>query len=279
MSHTKEILSLTQELEETIDSHDANQALEIVSEIQQFLEAHSVEDAAYYELTEDIEKVEHTLSDGDLSSDDWIEISVVGYQIDELYLRHHRQEEDSKKSLSTVRAERDIFREKAIRCLQDIDELVDHTEDIHEELRKKSKKIGMLQSLLENKQKRQKERIDQTVENLIGSPEDDIISKLKKSKEKIQNDERDEAQKLLRDVRQVVEDKQDGSPLVARLQMAESDVKLGRTSILDDIISKLEGEYDQSLEGIDSALETAGEEFNEGLPDDPTDLTKHDPED
>lgn len=111
-------------------------ASEIISEIQQFLEVHDVEDAAYYEITEDVEEVEQTLTAGDLSSDDWVAVGVIGQQVDELYLRYHRQENDTDKSVAEIKQERDLFRKKAIRYIQELDELIDHVDEIHGELKR-----------------------------------------------------------------------------------------------------------------------------------------------
>lgn len=97
------------------------------------------------------------------------------------------------------------------------------------------------------------------------------VDKLKEAK-KVENNKRDEARRLLEDVQIIIETGHGDPELAARLRMAESDIKLGRTSILEDIISKLEDEGSQNLEGVDSALSAADEYF-----DDPTDLTEHDP--
>lgn len=244
MIQTKEILDLTDLLSEAVDTHDTDEALEVVGEIQHYLDANSVEDAAYYDAVDRLEEITIILNTGDLTSEQWAEVGSVTHQIDRLYLRHHREQDSSQQSLDELQTERDAFREKAIQYTQDIDELIDLTNDMTDTIETLSEELEDCTSKLERKLDSQKRRIENISKDLLGSDDDKIIDRLEEAKDHLQHGDNRDAKKIITDTRKKIENGEyhlTGYPMrlfVSELRMAETDAMLGGSSGLENLLSE-----------------------------------------
>lgn len=111
-------------------------------------------------------------------------------------------------------------------------------------------KMRGLTEQLEQQTEERRERMEEFTEAMIGTDDSTvgIAAQLHNAKNKIENDESEEAQEILRQAREEIEAGRYGQTsssnqaLISRLKMAESDAKLSRTNTLDDILSDIEGE-------------------------------------
>jgi len=257
MSQTKVVLDLTDNLSEAIDTHDSEEALKVAEEIQHYLDTHSVEDAAYYDAVDRLKELTTILDTDDITSEQWVKVGAVATQIDELYLRHHREQDNSQQSVDKIQTERDAFREKSIRYAQDINEFVDLFYDLTDTIEMLSRgledctsKLEDCTSKLEDKNEVQKKRIDRIASDLLGSDDDDIIQRLEEAKDQLEHGDNQDAEEIIADTRDKIESGEyyltgyPTIPFVSRLQMAESDAKLGRTTVLENLLLDYKNESD-----------------------------------
>jgi len=251
MDQTKEILDLTDNLSEAIDTNDTEDALEVTDEILHYLDVNSLEDAAYYDAVDRLEELTTILDTGELAPKQWVKAGAVAAQIDELYLRHHRELDNSQLSMDELQTERDVFREKSIRYAQDVNELIDISYDLMEALDAKFEQIEFFRSKLEDEHEAQKKRINRIATDLLGSDDRNIIDRLEEAKDLLEHGDNQDAEEIIADTRDKIESGEyhltgyPKPPFVSRLQTAESAAKLGRTTVLENLLSDYKDESDQ----------------------------------
>lgn len=244
------VLDLTDNLSEAIDTHDSEEALKVAEEIQHYLDTHSVEDAAYHDAVDRLKELTTILDTDDITSEQWVKVGTVATQIDELYLRHHREQDNSQQSVDEIQTERDAFREKSIRYAQDIDELIDVFYDLTDTIEMLSRGLEDCTSKLEDKNEVHKKKIDRIATDLLGSDDDDIIERLEEAKDQLKHGDNQDAEEIIADTRDKIESGEyyltgyPTIPFVSRLQMAESDAKLGRTTVLENLLLDYKNESD-----------------------------------
>lgn len=150
MGQTYEIVKTTDNLSRAVENDLLSDTLEILATLRDDLREYEVDDEAYFEILEEIDKIfdilkgrYDTFLEG-IPDNVAIRLAIATSRIDGIYLRNSTQQESKHQSIESLRRERDLYRQKLIRHRLEMKEFIERLEGVAENIEDEQSKLDEL---------------------------------------------------------------------------------------------------------------------------------------